>query len=56
MTKKHLFNNEIRTNWGYWDGRLAAELKQPYRYHHFDKSYLAGWQQGYEERKGELAV
>lgn len=45
------FDNVIRRNWGYWDGRLAFDLHQPYCYTHFDKVYLAGWQEGYETRK-----
>jgi len=44
---------EIR-NQGYWDGRLQFEMGFPYRYTHFSKPYLAGWQEGYEARRTEL--
>ena len=44
-------NPRIRFNWGYHDGALAYDLRQGYRYTHFDRQYLAGWQAGYEGRK-----
>ena len=43
-----------RRNNGFWDGRLQCEQGFPYRYTHFDKAYLAGWQEGYESRREEL--
>lgn len=41
----------IYRNWGYQDGMLMAELGKPYMFAHFNKYYLAGWQDGYSDWK-----
>jgi ribosome modulation factor len=45
------FPPRIRFNWGYHDGANAAKQKRPYKYKHFDKVWLAGWQAGYEDER-----